>query len=81
MGRQNTLEWQGRVAQGHDESLKMIGDSRITILFALERDGERGGKPRRLSISLTFYVEPGLSHDECHYYELGMISFKVHAST
>jgi hypothetical protein len=31
MGTKNTLEWQGRVAQGHDESLKMIGDSRITI--------------------------------------------------
>jgi hypothetical protein len=31
MGPQSTLEWQGTVAQGHVESLKMIGDSQITI--------------------------------------------------
>lgn len=31
MGPKNTLEWQGRVALGHDESLKMAGNSRITI--------------------------------------------------
>lgn len=31
MGPQNTLEWQGRVAQGHDESLTMRGNSRVTI--------------------------------------------------
>lgn len=31
MGPKNTLEWQGRVALGHDESLKMTGNSRITI--------------------------------------------------
>jgi hypothetical protein len=31
MGPQNTLEWQGRVAIGHDESLTMTGDSRVTI--------------------------------------------------
>jgi hypothetical protein len=31
MGPKNTLEWQGTVAQGQQESLKMIGDSRVTI--------------------------------------------------
>jgi hypothetical protein len=31
MGPKNTLEWQGRVALGHDESLTMTGNSRITI--------------------------------------------------
>jgi len=31
MGPQSTLEWQGTVKQGLDESLQMIGDSQITI--------------------------------------------------
>lgn len=31
MGPKSTLEWQGRVAIGHSESLNMTGDSRITI--------------------------------------------------
>ena len=31
MGPQGTLEWQGTVTQGHVESLKMVGDSQITI--------------------------------------------------
>jgi hypothetical protein len=31
MGPQSTLEWQGTVKQGYVESLKMIGDSQITI--------------------------------------------------
>jgi len=31
MGPKNTLEWQGTVAQGQVESLKMTGNSRITI--------------------------------------------------
>jgi hypothetical protein len=31
MGPHNTLEWQGTVAKGHVESLKMLGSSRITI--------------------------------------------------
>jgi hypothetical protein len=31
MGPQSTLEWQGTVKLGHVESLKMIGDSQITI--------------------------------------------------
>ena len=31
MGPKNTLEWQGRVALGHDESLMMTGNSRVTI--------------------------------------------------
>ena len=31
MGPNNTLEWQGIVAKGHVESLKMRGNSRITI--------------------------------------------------
>ena len=31
MGPKSTLEWQGRVAVGHSESLMMTGDSRVTI--------------------------------------------------
>jgi hypothetical protein len=31
MGPKSTLEWQGRVAIGHSESLMMTGDSRVTI--------------------------------------------------
>jgi len=31
MGPSNTLEWQGTVAQGQQESLQMTGDSRVTI--------------------------------------------------
>jgi hypothetical protein len=31
MGSKNTLEWQGRVALGHNETLSMTGNSRITI--------------------------------------------------
>ena len=31
MGPQSTLEWQGTVKVGTDESLQMIGDSQITI--------------------------------------------------
>jgi hypothetical protein len=31
MGPSSTLEWQGPVDQGHDESLIMTGDSRVTL--------------------------------------------------
>ncbi len=31
MGPHSTLEWQGTVAPGNRESLRMIGDSQITI--------------------------------------------------
>jgi hypothetical protein len=31
MGPSSTLEWQGPVDQGHDESLVMTGDSRVTL--------------------------------------------------
>ena len=31
MGPHSTLEWQGTVTRGHEESLEMVGDSQITI--------------------------------------------------
>ena len=41
MGPQSTLEWQGTVERGHVESLRMIGDSQITI-----------GAPRSASVTV-----------------------------
>jgi hypothetical protein len=41
MGPQNTLEWQGRVAQGKSESLPMTGNSRITL-----------GSPKSATVSI-----------------------------
>lgn len=45
MGPKNTLEWQGRVAQGHDESLRMIGNSRVTIGSPSSATVSVGGSP------------------------------------
>lgn len=45
MGPSSTLEWQGPVDQGHDESLVMIGDSRVTLGSPSSATVSVDGKP------------------------------------
>jgi hypothetical protein len=45
MGPSSTLEWQGTIKQGTDESLRMIGDSQITIGAPKSASVTVGGKP------------------------------------
>jgi hypothetical protein len=45
MGPHSTLEWQGTVTAGNDESLRMIGDSQITIGAPKSASVTVAGKP------------------------------------
>ncbi len=45
MGPSSTLEWQGPVDQGHDESLVMTGDSRVTLGSPSSATVSVDGKP------------------------------------